>query len=746
MLILFLTYKGYPHGGAEEFIHDRQEILEKAGFETMWVFFDKMYNGRKAPKRQNMFGYFDRKVFSPSFVSGVIRRINPDVVWTLGHGRTMIAQCCHEVGVPVIAGIHYWREVLLLHPSHKNVSIKQHLKHHRIDPDFYKLKDVATILYTPSIFVREIIEAKTGHIIPRVHYSCVSSRRIIPNFQYDPEKDGTDWILMMNTHYIKGGEVIEHLLKYPDVKFRGFMTEGNKHPLDKKLLALQKRFPDRIFISTHTEGITEELRKARIVIVPSRVDETFSRATIEAMSNGIPVLGSRQGNLSILLDGLSPQIDPFNPESAASKIMSVYRNPKTLREISKKCIKRSRYYHSDICKEILAGMVEDVIDKKSTVLFIVPWSLQGLGVQTRNYVSLLESRGIATSILSFKPLSETRESKRCVIQDDPIEWAHPRIYWSTNGRRWLTSKEIETCIDEFNAHTVVVAEPTGSFFLQTVLGVKRKFPHLRWIGIPNLETMNRSELSLVKDIFECYTNNHIGSTILRRFGISSEFLGYSVPSSSIQEKKVLPEGHTIFFLMGGNNAFKRRNLLPVLRVMKHLHMNKNYYERFSAILTLQHDGSTCDFEGRNCMEEFEGEEWLTVLKGHLTSEVIEDCYATAHVTVVTSMCEGLGIPIYESLSKGCPVIAVDTAPHNELVTHEVNGWLVKGRMTPYPPKPESMLQACMLEEASLSRLLENLILMGDARWAYIFRQTVIDWKRRFSYDQFGERLAKMITN
>ena len=68
---------------------------------------------------------------------------------------------------------------------------------------------------------------------------------------------------------------------------------------------------------------------------------------------------------------------------------------------------------------------------------------------------------------------------------------------------------------------------------------------------------------------------------------------------------------------------------------------------------------------------------ITCLGPIRDQSVIVDLYRASDVTVVPSLSENLSYTIMESLSCGTPVVAFDIGGNNDMIEHEVNGFLAK---------------------------------------------------------------------
>ena len=118
--------------------------------------------------------------------------------------------------------------------------------------------------------------------------------------------------------------LLEAAARVPDIPFhiagdlKSMNGEINHVPANVKLVGWLER-----------ASIPEFLAKARLSVLPSVCFETFPTAALEAMSHGIPVVGSRIGGIpEAVLDGRTGLLfDPGDSEQLAERIQSLWHDP-----------------------------------------------------------------------------------------------------------------------------------------------------------------------------------------------------------------------------------------------------------------------------------------------------------------------------------------------------------------------------------------------------------------------------------
>ncbi len=126
----------------------------------------------------------------------------------------------------------------------------------------------------------------------------ISSDIIIPTII--PEQVQTDGhgskILLINPDPDKGGQLLLQLARARS-KYKYLIQEswkGNAQLIEAKQIAMSL---GNVEWRAPTQDIREAFREARILIVPSRVEEAWGRVVSEAQVSGIPVIASNIGGL-----------------------------------------------------------------------------------------------------------------------------------------------------------------------------------------------------------------------------------------------------------------------------------------------------------------------------------------------------------------------------------------------------------------------------------------------------------------
>lgn len=199
----------------------------------------------------------------------VVRSAAPDIVVAQSGKILRVAKAFREMGTPTVIYLH-------------NVEFEDHGE--PIE-DFGDAVFIANSQFT----------AQRYHDVYGIH-----SKVINPIFQ--PERYRTsstrERVLFVNPHPLKGVDLAVTLARAcPDIPFdfveSWTLSADQRATLGEKMAGL-----GNITLHPRTDDMREHYGRARIVLVPSRWEETWGRIASEAHYSGIPVLATRIGGLS----------------------------------------------------------------------------------------------------------------------------------------------------------------------------------------------------------------------------------------------------------------------------------------------------------------------------------------------------------------------------------------------------------------------------------------------------------------
>jgi glycosyltransferase involved in cell wall biosynthesis len=124
---------------------------------------------------------------------------------------------------------------------------------------------------------------------------------------------------------------------------------------------------------------------------------------------------------------------------------------------------------------------------------------------------------------------------------------------------------------------------------------------------------------------------------------------------------------------------------------------------------------------------------IRVIEKDLRLGDLIELYRSAHVSILPSKWEGIGIPFIESLALGLPVITIDAPPMNEWVKDGYNGLAAKVNKWEQRKDRELLVKGAMVDARDLSKKMLNLT---DIRSIEKFGQNAVrsttGMKKRFT--------------
>ncbi len=203
-----------------------------------------------------------RSTNTPEAVERVTAAFRPDVVVLQGGAEFIeLLRRFLNLDVPVVGYLH----------SSDRLPLDEELRRHP------RLCFVANSHFTASLHPEKRIRGIIPPIVPRESYATRSDRSAA---------------VFVNPAPYKGLDTVMALAKArPDVPFL-FVVNGMPTPPPAREL-----LPANVRVIGPVKDMKEVYAKAKVILAPSQVEETWGRIATEAHISGIPVLASRRGGL-----------------------------------------------------------------------------------------------------------------------------------------------------------------------------------------------------------------------------------------------------------------------------------------------------------------------------------------------------------------------------------------------------------------------------------------------------------------
>lgn len=661
------TLWDYPFGGGEEYIRQTMEWT-KDKMDNYWLSFSDPNNNAYTEFRvEQKDCYVSINVPGGLNIATLVnwlKLLRPNVVHHQGHHHKIFHDACEQLRIEFITGIHFWTGFIKLGPTF-NTDILTNLDHHTVDPIFSELSNSKyCTIYSVSDYVTDVIRKVTKYNIKYTVYSGSDEKNnLVTNFSPD-----RFYVTVLNIHRLKGGQLILDIIRrLPDVSFIVVQTEPGSEDLDHQIYtAIQE--PNRapgLYVQ-RCQTIKSILARTKIMLIPSIVDETFCRTAHEALMNSIPVLTTGKGNLSYLINFNYCITDFDNVDEWVTKIKKLLTDNELYSAVSKKMRNQYEKYSETQCRNNFELMLTDVLNKSKNknIMIICPWCDQGLGIQSRNYARILHKHNYNVFIFSYKPYNSNR---CCDLQTDPDEWSGFPVYYSTNDREHVTDIEIVKFVHDHNIGKCIIPETCWHriFDIARLLHTNDVMTY----AVPNIEIVRKDELFKHNYFDWILCNNNLCQTIMNNYKIiRTKYIGYGLATSIVSKKN---NGIKVNFLfVGGMNAFSRKQIIKVCQAFV---TASDSVPDLNIHLTCT--VQKCTTDELQSVSTYAEHPNITMITEMLTTQQILDLYSVTDVSIQVSKHEGLGIGFYEALSTSTPVITLDVAPYNEIITSD-NGWLL----------------------------------------------------------------------
>lgn len=662
-------------------MYDKCQLMLEYGLEVIWAsFVDGVaeLESWSYDVRNGVHHIRVGKELSKQVVEHMVDHLEPDFVYTTDVVMETVTRVCFQRQVPIITCWHFWHPGIKLGPQFNRQIMNNH---HTIDDTLHPLRRMSTKSYVCSEFVQQVFLKVSEYPKPRVIPSVPQNRIIVANRV-------PTYVVMANLHSLKGGEIFLELVKRHNIPLWGLYPERDTEKRMPEQIIRAAEGKSHVRLDKRVDDMTRVYSQARLVICPSIVDETFGRVAMESVANRIPLLVANTGNLKYLFPDEEFYLDPHNPGESADRIASL--TDEELHRIQEK--QQDRYKH--ICynyKQTFFTLLDDTLHNKETTMIFCLWADHGIGIQARTYVRAFEEEGIPTSIFSYTSYVKEREPwHRRKFQADSKEWYHPRCYYSPNVREKVTDKELESFVREYNVKTCVIIETCWFRIFEIAKFMRSR--GITAVAVPNAELVRSDEIEKHNNFDVLACNNQQAMDLFQRHSKlkhKARMLGFPV----FFEPAVSRTGPIKLLLVGGLTGARRKNTPLVSRVFSHLQIDSESTTNLRLTITGQTKESLGD------VVEHEN---ITYITGNLRHGDIERLYYEHDIVIIVSEHEGLGLSFFEAMKYGCPIVTVNHAPHNEIVKHGVNGWLldadeIETRNNPYPMVKSAAVKADALK-------------------------------------------------
>jgi len=231
-------------------------------------------------------------------------------------------------------------------------------------------------------------------------------------------------------------------------------------------------------------------------------------------------------------------------------------------------------------------------------------------------------------------------------------------------------------------------------------------------------------------------NNYICKTTFENHGFTNcSYIGYSLPETENQKKKAESKYKYKFMFLGGMNAFTRKQVVEVCQS----------FDMATKLLPPDSIHLTACIQGKydDRMDAFLDHPYITIKKTHLSYNDIQDLYFNSDINIQVSKHEGLGLGFYESISKGVPCLTVKAAPHNEIIVHGKNGWVIPCTFKPMLDNNCGFMESAYFENQDLANMIVS-ICQSETETNLLIEQTKPYSTKAYNYHEYKARWVNIL--
>jgi hypothetical protein len=702
--LLIISKWGYPAGGGEAFLFNSAQWL-LSEWEVYWI---SLYNYNNIAYSgydfYNESGINMIKLPSINSLEKMTYLIKPDLIHHQGNLRMEILSIANKLNIPFITGFHYWTDAIDLYNG--NIGIMENIDKHKPAPQFSTILEKSSNIYCCSEYIRDIIFKVSGQYINNIIYPIPN---IPPTIKQKPIKE-RKYITIINIHPLKGGNTLLDIID--DIEYPLMIINSEPIPNDFKIkieekINNRKTVAETIYLN-YQNNIFDIYLKTRILLIPTDVDETFNRVCLEAMMLKVPIITSGKGNIINLIGNDYPYICK-EKRGWISTIKSLYNNYTKLNSITKLMYQRSTENFKLSDAKIAFN---NILTYTGNYGIIVPWCDQGLGIQARNYVRILNEYGKKVAVFSFTPYFSNNISN----YQKNKEWEYDDIYYSPNIRENITDEEIYNFVEKYKIRNMIIPETCWDRIFE-IAKLLNKI-NIKTFAIPNIEIVRKDELYKHKYFDHIIANNHLCEKIFINHGFNNiQYLGYApyttpinvdtdnsnnsnnsnnTTTNNVNNSVNNMDNNKVecikFIMIGGFNAFSRKQCKEICESFMNI-KNNNWKLTITILKNMEVNISHPN---------------INIIIDHLSFDELTKLYKSHDIAIQVSKQEGLGLGFYDAIYNGLPVITLDTPPHNEIITDDI-GWKIPCYYKPITDNNDALIEAAYFNNDDLTNLVEKII-------------------------------------
>ncbi len=750
--IALICESSYPGGGGEEFMYDISVYFNKLNLNVYWFNFHDW--GKKTHRSYNKierdtyteinlnYNIRDLNIFQ--ILKQEMAKYNINYIFHQGYGHKFVTDIGNVLNIPTITIWCFWEEALEINPSYGLIDINKNIKQHNKTNNFHHIINNIDYFYFASKFVKDTLENKykikfdDDHIFPTLSQN---NRYLLKN---KSDNFHSKYITLLDVHTLKGGKIMAELInRLHNLNFLGIKTEDENNGPESILKSIKKiNNSNSKLLLKRVNNVKHIYMDTKILLCPTYLDETFCRVVFEAYANKIPVICSNKGNLGYLDEKNLLIIKDFSIDKYVKYIIKLVNDKnfynmvvETQYKIYKKIKKESNF------DRIMNKYIEIDNNKNKNIGIFTPWCDQGLGIQSRIYKKIFEECGYNIFIFSTKPYVKTECNG---LIGNEYEWETNNIYRSPNRRLDVNMLEFDLFVTNYKIRKMIIPEIQYDKIFEITEYLKIKY-NIDTYAIPNVECIRNNELKKFKKFKKILVNNKMTYNLLTELKVPNvEYFGFTydimdkLDVKYIKKKNIGSRGKIQLLHLSGLNGLFRKRTMEIIKILDKIY--NDGVQNFVLNLVIQGN-----FDN-NLLHKLD-QPFINLIYKHCSYADILNMYNQNHISIQISKHEGLGLGFFESCFMGTPVITLNAPPHNEIIHHKKNGWLLPAwvEKDKKPENPFTIIGQVQVDLNIIEDRIKN-ILMNIDEINIVMNNTKSYTDKIYNINDFKKRLINIMNS
>lgn len=324
------------------------------------------------------------------------------------------------------------------------------------------------------------------------------------------------------------------------------------------------------------------------------------------------------------------------------------------------------------------------------------WGVQGLGYHGAMLCKLIESIGYTTHIFSYE-VGKGRHS-----DTDKEGLAHASVLRTKHGRNDLPPSKVLDWIRSKQISRLIICEPVQEGTWNLIDEI-HKSTDCKVFLAPMIELVRKTELEQFAKADGIICHNKLAYNIMSKLVPEKcVYVGWYASKQEVYPKNKDKNYKSIRFYhsAGWGGDKDRKDTSNVIDAFNDVVFNWRKTKLPKPHLTITSQRPLTEYPS-NIRNIIQGNNHIKFIEGTLTRSEYNNIVRGCDVAIYPSLWEGLALPFFEALSFRMPVITVNAAPMNEIVSHKETGYICESTPVEIETNPSPLFDGAKANKESL---------------------------------------------